>query len=265
MAFCNTRAEVEAYAAAARRLGSPFGEAVCVHYSNLERTRRREIEQQFAQSEAAICFASSTLELGIDIGDIDVALLIGVPGSRAAFLQRLGRASRRQQTARAACFYRSPLERVLFQALVEGQEGAPPPLFRPSVAVQQIFSLLKQSPTAALRLHTLVELFDGVLTPADLSILLDHLQASGYLARQAGGGVGRGPPLAPSGRYPGQRDRLSLHSNIQDGAGGRIEIREQQSQRLVASVDRQWFDRDVLTLEGRPFWTWNGSTAKRCG
>ena len=52
---------------------SPFGHAVFVHYSNLERARRQEIEQQFAQADAALCFASSTLELGIDIGSIDVA------------------------------------------------------------------------------------------------------------------------------------------------------------------------------------------------
>src|SRR5205085_11934858 len=63
LAFCNTRAEVESYAAAVRAAGSPFGEAVYVHYSNLEWERRCEIEQQFAQAQAAICFASSTLEL----------------------------------------------------------------------------------------------------------------------------------------------------------------------------------------------------------
>ena len=64
LVFCNTRAEVELYATAVRRMGSPFGQQVYVHYSNLDRLRRREIEEQFAQADAAICFASSTLELG---------------------------------------------------------------------------------------------------------------------------------------------------------------------------------------------------------
>ncbi len=252
LAFCNTRAEVEAYATAVRQAGSPFGEAVFVHYSNLEHNRRREIEQQFAQAEAALCFASSTLELGIDIGDIDVVLLIGAPGSRAAFLQRLGRASRRAQIARAACFYRTPLERLLFQALGENEERASPSPFRPSVAIQQIFSLLKQSPTAALRLHTLSELFDGLLTLPDLQILLDHLRASGYLARKRLGEWGPGRRLHHLADVQGvDETALSVHSNIQNG-GSRVEIRDQQSHRLVASVDRQWFDRDVLTLEGRP-------------
>lgn len=252
LAFCNTRAEVEAYATAARQSGSPFGEAVFVHYSNLERVRRREIEQQFAQAEAAICFASSTLELGIDIGDIDVALLIGAPGSRSGFVQRLGRAGRRAQIARAACFYRTPLERLLFQALIEGEGDEPPAPFRPSVAIQQIFSLLKQSPTAALRPNPLHELCAGMLAPADVQAILDHLRGSGYLTRKAIGEWRAGARLHRLVDMQAvDETALSLHSNIQNGAG-RVEIREQQSQRLVASVDRQWFDRDVLTLEGRP-------------
>jgi hypothetical protein len=82
------------------RAGSPFGNQVFVHYSNLERQRRQEIEEQFAQADAALCFASSTLELGIDIGSIDVAILIGAPGSAAAFAQRIGRAGRRQRRSR---------------------------------------------------------------------------------------------------------------------------------------------------------------------
>ncbi len=125
LVFCNTRAEVEAYATAVRAAHTPFGHAVYVHYSNLERARRQEIEQQFAQAGAAICFASSTLELGIDIGSIDVAILIGAPGSVAAFVQRIGRAGRRQQTIHAACFYRTPLEEALLAALAATAEAAP--------------------------------------------------------------------------------------------------------------------------------------------
>src|SRR5262245_43701155 len=48
LVFCNSRAEVEDYAAATRAR-SPFGNAVFVHYSNIEPKRRREIEGQFAE------------------------------------------------------------------------------------------------------------------------------------------------------------------------------------------------------------------------
>ena len=187
LVFCNTRAEVEAYAAAVRAAHTPFGQAVYVHYSNLERARRQEVEQQFAQAGAAICFASSTLELGIDIGSIDAAILIGAPGSVAAFVQRIGRAGRRQQTIQAACFYRTPLEKALLTALAAAPTAAPAAepggsSFRPSVAVQQIFSLLVQSPLGAVRLQPLAELFGDLLPAADLPAILGQLQERDYLA-----------------------------------------------------------------------------------
>src|SRR5439155_15645913 len=121
LAFCNSRAEVEAYAAAVRER-SPFGGAVYVHYSNIEPRRRRAIERQFAEAGAAICFASSTLELGVDIGDIDAVILIGSPGSAGSFIQRIGRGNRRQGVTQVACLYRTPLERLLFEALVSGDD-----------------------------------------------------------------------------------------------------------------------------------------------
>jgi len=253
LAFCNTRAEVEAYAAAVRAADSPFGEAVYVHYSNLERERRREIEDQFAHAEAALCFASSTLELGIDIGTIDVTLLIGAPGSAAAFTQRIGRANRRKNTARAACFYRTPLESLLFDALLNVPDSLGAAAFRPSTAVQQIFSLLKQSPTGAVRLKPLSDLFEGMLSAADLEAILGQLQASGYLTAgrtgewRAGERLNRLVDLQTIENTP-----LSLYSNIQIDGAAKIKIRDQHTQRVVASVDRQWLDRDLLTLEGRP-------------
>jgi ATP-dependent Lhr-like helicase len=253
LVFCNTRAEVEAYAAAIRRAGSPFGQQVFVHYSNLERQRRQAIEAQFAQAGAAICFASSTLELGIDIGSIDAAILIGAPGSAAAFAQRIGRAGRRQQTIQATCFYRTPLEEALLRALLATPEPAPIVApFRASVAIQQIFSLLRQSPTGALRLAPLAELFAGLLTPAELESILGRLQELRYLAAaragewRAGDRLKRLVDLQASEHVP-----LSLYSNIQNRPAT-LKIRDQASQEVIAAVDPLWLDREVLTLEGRP-------------
>ncbi len=253
LVFCNTRAEVEAYAAAVRRGDSPFGQQVFVHYSNLERQRRHAIEEQFAQSGAALCFASSTLELGIDLGSIDTAILIGAPGSAAAFAQRIGRAGRRQQTIQATCFFRTPLEEALLRALLAAPEPAPAsPPFRASVAVQQIFSLLLQSPTGALRLAPLAALFHGLLTPADLEAILGRLQELRYVSAaragewRAGDRLKRLVDLQASEHAP-----LSLYSNIQNRPAT-LKIRDQASQEIIAAVDPLWLDREVLTLEGRP-------------
>jgi len=253
LAFCNTRAEVEAYAAAVRSAGTPFGQQVFVHYSNLERQRRREIEEQFAQADAALCFASSTLELGIDIGSIDTAVLIGAPGSIAAFTQRIGRAGRRQQTIQATCFFRTPLEEALLRALLAAPEPLPTaPRFRASVAIQQIFSLMLQSPTAALRLAPLSTLFDGLLAPADLEAILGRLQELRYLSAGRAGEWRAGPALKRLvDLQASEHAPLSLYSNIQNRPAT-LKIRDQASQEILAAVDPLWLDREVLTLEGRP-------------
>ena len=253
LVFCNTRAEVEACAAAVRSAGTPFGQQIYVHYSNLERQRRREIEEQFAQADAALCFASSTLELGIDIGSIDVTILIGAPGSAAAFAQRIGRSGRRQRMIHAACFHRTPLEEALLRTLAAAPEPAPPPApFRPAVAVQQIFSLLLQSPTGALRLQPLAELFAGLLSAANLEAILGHLHATRYLTTARGGEWRAGERLKRLvDLQASEHAPLSLYSNIENRAAA-IKIRDQHSQQVVATVDPLWLDREALTLEGRP-------------
>ena len=256
LAFCNSRADVEAYASAVRG-HTPFGDAVFVHYSNIEARRRQEIERQFAGADAALCFASSTLELGIDIGSIDVVLLIGPPGGVASFLQRLGRGNRRGQVTRVVCFYRTPLERLLFEALC-APEGwtSPTPMaapFHPAVAIQQIFSLLKQSPTGAVRLAALAPLFEGMLTPADLQAILVQLQAWDYLTAGRPGEWRSGDRLNTLIDLQGSpRATFSLHSNIEGSVGGTVAVRDSHSQRTVAHVDAQWLERPLLTLEGRP-------------
>jgi ATP-dependent Lhr-like helicase len=263
LAFCNSRAEVEAYAATVRTR-SPFGGAVCVHYSNIEANRRREIERQFAETDAAICFASSTLELGIDIGDIDVVILIGPPGSRSSFVQRIGRGNRRGGMTRVACCYRSPLERLLFDALIHDDrtgtiDRAPttddhsPAHFRPAVAVQQIFSLIKQSKTAAVRLAELASLFANMLSAADLQAILGALQLRGYLKIGRPGEWRAGDRLNELfDRQTGAQPEISVYSNVQGSNMRQIEIRDQHTQRTVARVDALWLSRETLTLEGRP-------------
>src|SRR5207249_6373822 len=179
---------------------------------------------------------------------------IGAPGSAATFVQRVGRAGRRRQAARVACFYRTPLERIMFGALLDAQDDpAPPSPFRPEVTIQQVFSLLKQSPTGALRLNPLVDLFDGMLSAADLQAILGKLQALGYLQSGRAGEWRAGERLNHlADLQSAEYSQLSLHSNIAMPGATQVKIRDQYSQRVVASVDRQWFDRDVLTLEGRP-------------
>ncbi|MEO8161557.1 MAG: helicase-related protein, partial [Arenimonas sp.] len=60
-------------------------------------TERREVEKAMREGRIDGIVSTSALELGVDIGSLDVVVLNGYPGSVAATWQRLGRAGRRQQ------------------------------------------------------------------------------------------------------------------------------------------------------------------------
>ncbi len=256
LVFCNTRAEVEQYAAAIRPR-SPFGNAVYVHYSNIAPKRRREIEERFAQDESAICFASSTLELGIDIGSIDTVIMIGAPGRSASFMQRMGRGNRRKRIIQIACFYRTLLEELLFRVLLDDAEL--PKLdenngsFHPAVAIQQIFSLIKQSPQGAVRVNSLAPLFAEMLSAQDLEAIIGQLAELQFLQAGKPGEWKAGERLNRllDEQNSAQTD-ISIYSNIGGGAST-IAIRNQHTDEVVANVQGSWLYGDHLTLEGRPF------------
>ena len=96
LVFANSRKKCEQLYQILKQEGV-FSGAVFLHYSNLSTQERKFIEASFRNGKMGICIATSTLELGIDIGDIDGVVLMGPPPSTMAFLQRIGRANRRQQ------------------------------------------------------------------------------------------------------------------------------------------------------------------------
>ncbi len=87
--FVNTRRMAER---AARHLGERLGkEAVAAHHGSLSREHRLDAEQRLKHGKLQALIATASLELGIDIGDVDLVCQIGSPRSIAAFLQRVGR------------------------------------------------------------------------------------------------------------------------------------------------------------------------------
>jgi ATP-dependent helicase Lhr and Lhr-like helicase len=90
LVFVNTRKLVERVAfALGQRLGT---ENVAAHHGSLSRTLRLDAEQRLKRGEIKILVATASLELGIDIGDVDLVCQIASTRAVAVGLQRVGRA-----------------------------------------------------------------------------------------------------------------------------------------------------------------------------
>ena len=79
-------------------------DSVYLSHSSLSAEERRRSELAFAEARDCVIVATSTLELGIDIGDLDRMIQIGAPTTVSSFLQRLGRTGRRAGTVRNCLF-----------------------------------------------------------------------------------------------------------------------------------------------------------------
>ena len=90
LVFVNTRKMAERLSA---RLAERLGEdAVTCHHGSLARARRLDAEERLKTGQLRALVATASLELGIDIGDVDLAIQVGATRSIAALLQRMGRA-----------------------------------------------------------------------------------------------------------------------------------------------------------------------------
>jgi len=89
LVFVNTRRMAERIA---RELSERLGEgAVTAHHGSMAKEQRLSAEQRLKRGELRALVATASLELGIDIGDVDLVCQLGSPRSIASFLQRAGR------------------------------------------------------------------------------------------------------------------------------------------------------------------------------
>ncbi|WP_166210170.1 DEAD/DEAH box helicase [Cognatiluteimonas telluris] len=90
LVFVNTRRMAER---ASRHLAERLGkDAVAAHHGSLAKELRLDAEQRLKRGDLKVLVATASLELGIDIGDVDLVIQLGSPRSIAALLQRVGRA-----------------------------------------------------------------------------------------------------------------------------------------------------------------------------
>jgi ATP-dependent helicase Lhr and Lhr-like helicase len=213
LVFVNTRRMAER---AARHLADLLGkEFVAAHHGSLSRELRLDAEQRLKLGELKVLVATASLELGLDIGDIDLVCQLGSPRSIAAFLQRAGRAGHAVGgTPKARLFPQSRDELVECAALLDAiRRGELDALHVPTmpldVLAQQVvaetacrdwdedalFALMRRAwPYAALPR----ERFDAVL----------RMLADGYTTRQG-----------PRGSYV---HRDAVHHQLRERRGARM-------------------------------------------
>ena len=107
--FCDSRARVEELAVDLCQRGVD----TFVSHSSLSHDARRQAETAFAEATDCVIVATSTLELGIDVGALDRVIQIDAPYSVASFLQCLGRSGRRRGHRRNCLFLTTSDEALL--------------------------------------------------------------------------------------------------------------------------------------------------------
>ena len=185
LVFVNSRNEAEkiVQAASGRILN------LRIHHSSLSPGIRKAAEEAFSSEVGACIVCTSTLELGIDIGDLDVVVQVGPPGSVSSFLQRMGRSGRREKSAFFAWILSNPCEFLCSCALIECAinkevEHLLPPKKPYNVLVQQIFLFLFRSSRASRKTISREVLSHKVfagISPGAVDRILDHLVTGGYL------------------------------------------------------------------------------------
>ncbi|HEY2112118.1 MAG TPA: helicase-related protein, partial [Dongiaceae bacterium] len=121
LVFVNTRRLAERVT---RHLSERLGEAnVAAHHGSLAREQRLDSEQRLKRGELKALVATASLELGIDIGEVDLVCQLGSPRSIASFLQRVGRSGHAVEgTPKGRLFPLSRDELVECAALLQSVE-----------------------------------------------------------------------------------------------------------------------------------------------
>ncbi|MFJ7769151.1 DEAD/DEAH box helicase [Streptomyces sp. NPDC097107] len=187
LVFCETRRDVEKLGECLRAKGV----TTFLSHASLAVDERRRAEEAFSEARDCVIVSTSTLELGIDVGDLDRVVQIDAPPTVASFLQRLGRTGRRPGTTRNCLFLTLDTDGLLAAAalLLQWSRGWVEPVVAPPeprhIAAQQVLALCLQENTVGE--HLWQEWWGGLGPfgpPAEP--IVKHLIDEGYLERDGG-------------------------------------------------------------------------------
>ncbi|MFF4265620.1 DEAD/DEAH box helicase [Streptomyces virginiae] len=187
LVFCESRRLVEELGEKLRAKGI----TTFLSHASLSLDERKRSETAFAEERDCVIVSTSTLELGIDVGDLDRVIQIDAPSSVASFLQRLGRTGRRAGTLRNCLFLALDESGLLDAAglLLQWSRGWVEPVTAPPeprhIVAQQLLALCLQEHRVGENLWQ--EWWNG-LGPFGSAAepIARHLVDEGYLDRDGG-------------------------------------------------------------------------------
>jgi ATP-dependent helicase Lhr and Lhr-like helicase len=254
LVFVNSRKQVDSAAEYYRHERLP-GMPVYCHHGSLSKEEREETESRFKSASKAICVATMTLEVGIDIGDIDLIVCVDPPLSLPSFLQRIGRGCRRLQgRTRVLCIARDRSGELLFQAMIsQARAGLPHGVavapVRRAVLVQQTLAYLRQVDKRRRTLEQCENVFTGTAhPPVDRALVRDVLSdmvGSKLLAC-------RNEVYEPASRGADFIESGSIYSNMAPSPVS-ITLVDADSGRVVATVAGLGSDLRGVRIAGRSF------------
>ncbi len=244
LVFSNSRKRVDALSTDLNRSLSRLNFEVMGHHGSLSRKERERTENRFRNARRIVVVATSTLEIGIDIGDVDLVVLDTPAPDISALLQRIGRGNRKSDHTVVLCCSGSLCETVIHDAMISaaksGELGPGDSGPNHAVARQQIASFIFQSSTRSRRRDTLVKFIDeeSALPP---EAILDHFASIGEFES------------GPDGLRLGEEwlegsSRGSIHSNI-EGTLGTSVVDEVTGEQIAQGVNFQ--GGEGLKLAGR--------------
>ena len=166
LAFTDSRSQAEELASFLRGQGVE----TFISHSSLSRDERLRAEQAFQDARDCVIVATSTLELGIDVGDLDRVIQIDAPTKVASFLQRLGRTGRRSGTRRNCLFLATNPHSLVRAAAIEKlwRDGwvepvTPPPFPVHVMAQQALCRVIERGAIPFPELASFIKEYDGLL------------------------------------------------------------------------------------------------------
>ncbi len=233
--FFNARSLAEGFLQTLKQKKCPY--PVWVHHSSLARKEREQIEHLMTRESRGILCATSTLELGIDIGDVDCVVQYRPPFNISSLLQRIGRGNRRNQNyLYAVGIYLSLIDKILFELFFECAKAGT--LYEHSYSAslstlpQQIFSYAFQKRRVGLTLDSIDNITENYLSESSelKKQVFNYLVGQDYLQPAKSGIYFLTDKLEKKVEYG------KIHSNIQEKSFGSYSVYNAESGTFLGQV-----------------------------